>query len=333
MRKSSPTIYEVARTAGVSITTVSRVLNEPQKVNQKTLQAVLSAIDEIGFVPRAEARARALKENRRIGVISPFITAPSFVQRMRGVATALMNTKYEMVIYTVDSSDRLHGYLAKLPLTHTLDGLIVMSLPFGNDEAKRLIEHGVETILIEYPQPVFSTVEIDDVQGGAMAAQFLIKKGHRRIGFLGDTDLPEYAIHPVNQRLAGFRQALEAAGLSLPPEYVILTPYSQEQARQAAHKLMHLAEPPTAIFSATDLQAFGVLKAAREMGLRIPEDLAVIGFDDLDMADYIGLTTVRQHLDDSGRIAVELLLSRLANPSHPVQHVKLPLSIIERETA
>jgi LacI family transcriptional regulator len=333
MSKSSPTIYEVARTAGVSITTVSRVLNEPQKVNQKTLQTVLSAIDQTGFVPRAEARARAIKENRRIGVLSPFITAPSFVQRMRGVATALMNTRYEMVIYTVDSSDRLHGHLAMLPLTHTLDGLIVMSLPFGDDEANRLIEHGVETILIEFPQPIFSTVEIDDVEGGMMAAQFLIKKGHRRIAFLGDTDLPEYAIHPVSQRLAGFRQAMDAAGLCLPPEYVILTPYSQEQARQAAHKLMNLAEPPTAIFSATDLQAFGVLKAAREMGLQIPDDLAVIGFDDLDMADYVGLTTVRQHLDDSGRIAVELLLSRLSNPSHPVQHVKLPLSIIERETA
>jgi DNA-binding LacI/PurR family transcriptional regulator len=333
MNKPSPTIYEVARTAGVSITTVSRVLNEPQKVNQKTRQAVLSAIDEIGFIPRAEARARAIKENRRIGVIAPFITAPSFVQRLRGVATALMNTKYELVIYTVDSSDRFHGYLAKLPLTYTLDGLIVMSLPFEDDEANRLIEHHVESVLIEYPQPVFSTVEIDDVAGGMMAAQYLINKGHRRIAFLGDTDLPEYSIHPVSQRLIGFRQALETAGLSIPPEYVILTPYSQEQARQAAHKLMHMSEAPTAIFSATDLQAFGVLKAAREMGLKIPDDLAVIGFDDLDMADYVGLTTVRQHLDDSGRIAVELLLSRLANPSHPVQHVHLPLSIIERETA
>lgn len=333
MNKPSPTIYEVARTAGVSITTVSRVLNEPQKVNQKTRQAVLSAIDEIGFIPRAEARARAIKENRRIGVIAPFITAPSFVQRLRGVATALMNTKYELVIYTVDSSDRFHGYLAKLPLTHTLDGLIVMSLPFEDDEANRLIEHHVESVLIEYPQQVFSTVEIDDVAGGMMATQYLINKGHRRIAFLGDTDLPEYSIHPVSQRLTGFRRALETAGLSIPPEYVILTPYSQEQARQAAHKLMHMAEAPTAIFSATDLQAFGVLKAAREMGLKIPDDLAIIGFDDLDMADYVGLTTVRQHLDDSGRIAVELLLSRLANPSHPVQHVHLPLSIIERETA
>ncbi len=333
MAKPSPTIYEVAETAHVSIATVSRVLNNPQKVSAKTRQAVLSAIDKIGFVPRAEARARAIKENRRIGVIAPFITAPSFVQRLRGVVTALMNTSYELVIYTVDSSDRLHGYLAKLPLTHSLDGLIIMSLPFSEDEANRLIEHGVETVLIEYPQTMFSTVEIDDVAGGRMAAQYLLEKGHRRIAFMGDTDLPEYAIHPVSRRLAGFRLRLEEAGLSLPPEQVILTPYSQEQARQAAHELLNLAEPPTAIFSATDLQAFGVLKAAREMGLKIPGDLAIIGFDDLDMAEYVGLTTVRQHLDDSGRIAVELLLSRLANPAHPVEHVQLPLSIVERETA
>ena len=331
--KPNPTIYEVAEAARVSITTVSRVLNDPQKVSAKTRQAVLSAIDEIGFVPRAEARARAIKDNRRIGVIAPFITAPSFVQRLRGIATALMNTNYELVIYTVDSSDRLHGYLAKLPLTHSLDGLVIISLPFGEVEANRLVEHGVETVLIEYPQTMFSTVEIDDITGGRMAAHYLIQKGHRRIAFMGDTDLPEYAIHPVNQRLAGFRMALEEAGLPLSPEQVILTPYSQEQARRAAHELLNLAEPPTAIFSSTDLQAFGILKAARETGLKIPGDLAIIGFDDLDMAEYIGLTTVRQHLDDSGRIAVELLLSRLANPAHPVQHVQLPLSIIERETA
>lgn len=332
MNRETPTIYEVAEKAGVSIATVSRVLNDPQKVNQKTRLAVLAAIDKIGFIPRAEARARAIRENRRIGVIVPFITAPSFVQRLRGVVTALVNTKYELVIYSVDSSNRLHEYLAKLPLTQSLDGLIVMSLSFTDVEANRLIEHCVETVLIEYPQSIFSTVEIDDVLGGKMAAEYLIRKGHRRIAFMGDTDLPEYAIHPVNQRLMGFRKAMEQANLSVPPEYVILTPYSQEQARQAAHELLQLADPPSAIFAATDLQAFGVLKAAREMGLRIPIDLAIIGFDDLDMADYVGLTTIRQHLDDSGKVAVELLLARLADPSRPIQHVQLPLSLIERQT-
>jgi len=333
MNKLNPTIYEVARQAGVSITTVSRVLNDPQKVNPKTRQTVLAAIDRVGFIPRAEARARAIRENRRIGVIMPFITAPSFVQRLRGVATALMNTKYELVIYTIDSLDRLHGYLARLPLTQSLDGLIVVSLPFDDDEAQRLVEHGLETVLIEFPQPCFSTVEIDDVAGGKMAAGYLIKKGHRKIAFMGDTDLPEYAIHPVSLRLSGFRLAMQEAGLYVPNELVILTPYSQERARQAAHDFLKLKEPPTAIFCATDLQAFGVLRAAREMGVKIPKDLAVIGFDDLDMADYVGLTTIRQHLDDSGRIAVELLLSRLTNPDHPVQHVKLPLTMVERETA
>ena len=106
-----------------------------------------------------------------------------------------------------------------------------------------------------------------------------------------------------------------------------------EQAHQQAHRLLDLAEPPTAIFAPSDTQAMGVLKAARERGLSVPRDLAVIGFDDVEMADYIGLTTIRQQLEESGRVAVELLLARLADRSRPVQHVKLPLTLVERETA
>jgi len=332
MVKPSPTIYEVAKTAGVSIATVSRVLNDPRKVSEETRQVVLAAIEKTGFVPNAEARARALKSNRRVGVITPFIGAPAFVQRLRGLAAALGNSQFELVIYTVDTADRLHGYLATLPLTRTLDGLVVISLGFNQSEADRLVKHQVETVLIEYPQEVFSTIEIDDVAGGRMAAQHLIQNGHRQIAFMGDSDLPEFAVHPISKRLQGFRLAMEEAGLEVPAQRVIMTPYSLEQARKAAHVLIKQRQPPTAIFSATDLQAIGVLKAAREMGMKVPGDLAVIGFDDLDVAELVGLTTIRQHLDESGRVAAELLLTRLEDPSRAIQHITLPLKIIERET-
>jgi LacI family transcriptional regulator len=177
-----------------------------------------------------------------------------------------------------------------------------------------------------------SSVEIDDVAGGRMAAEYLIQKGHRRIAFLGDTDLPEYAIHPVSMRLMGFRQALQTASISLPEEFVRLATYTQEQTRQVAGELLNLSHPPTAIFAATDFQALGVLKAARQLKIDVPGQLAVIGFDDLDMAEYADLTTIRQHLDESGRLAIEILLSRIAEPSRPVQHIHLPLTLIERQT-
>ena len=147
---------------------------------------------------------------------------------------------FELVIYTVDSTNHLQRYLSTLPLTGNLDGLIILSLPVGDTEARRLIDHGLPTVLIEYPHPRLNCVEIDDVQGGYMAATYLLKKGHRRIAFLGDTDLPEYSIHPVSLRLSGFRQALKEAGIDLPDTFVRLAPYSQEQTRQVARELLNL---------------------------------------------------------------------------------------------
>ncbi len=332
-RIKNPTIYDVAKHAGVSITTVSRLLNDPDKVNSETQKRVLTSIDALGFVPKAEARARAMQKNGRIGVITPFLTAPSFIQRLRGIADALSPKNFELVIYTIDSTERLQRHLSTLPLTGNLGGLIVLSLPVGDAEAYRLIEHGLPTVLIEYPNPELNCVEIDDVEGGYMAATYLLRKGHRRIAFLGDTDLPEYAIHPVSMRLSGFRQALRESGISSSDSLVRLAPYSQEQTRQVARELLSLPEPPTAIFAATDFQALAVLKAAHQLNVRVPEQLAVIGFDDLDMAEYADLTTISQHLDESGRLAVEILLAQIASSSQLPRHAKLPLTLIERKTA
>jgi DNA-binding LacI/PurR family transcriptional regulator len=331
--KKAPTIYDVAKHAGVSITTVSRMLNDPDKVNGETRERVMAAVDALGFVPKAEARARALRRTGRIGVISPFFTAPSFVQRLRGISEALSAKKFELVIYTVDSANHLKSFLSSLPLTGNLDGLIILSLPVDDANVRRLVEHGLPTVLVEFPHPSLSSVVIDDVMGGRIAARYLLDKGHRRIAFLGDTDLPEYSLHPVSQRLVGFRKALKEAGIELPNVLVRLAPYSQEQTRQVAAELLSLPQPPTAIFAATDFQALGVLKAARQLKIQVPEQLAVVGFDDLDLAEYSDLTTIRQHLDESGRLAVEILLAQIESPSRPPRHVKLPLTLIERQTA
>ncbi len=331
--KKVPTIFDVAELSGVSISTISRVINTPEKVNLNTRQRVYEAIDKLGFVPQAEARARALRLKGRIGVITPFFTAPSFVQRLRGIAGSLSKENYDLVIYTVDSNNRLQSYLSSLPLTGNLDGLVIMSLPVAEPDVQRLIDHQLPTVLIEFPHSHLNSVEINDVEGGRMAAEYLLKKGHKRIAFLGDTDLPEYSIHPVNLRLKGFRQALKAANIEIPKEFVRLAPYDQDQARIVAKELLDMPNPPTAVFAATDFQALGVLKAARQLGVKVPEQLAIIGFDDLDMADYEDLTTVQQHLDESGRIAIEILLSHIADKSRPIQHVTLPLTVIERLTA
>jgi DNA-binding LacI/PurR family transcriptional regulator len=331
-RKKIPTIYDVAERSGISISTISRVLNNPEKVNPTTRATVLDAIDKLGFVPKAEARARALSKTNRIGVVTPFFTAPSFVQRMRGVASALAASNYELVIYTVDSYDRIQGYFSSIPFTGNLDGLIVMSLPIQKKEAQRLIEHGIETVLIEYSHPELNCIEIDNFQGGQMAAEHLLAKGHKSIAFVGDEEPHDFEIHPAGMRLKGFQDVMKKARVNIPNEYIRLFANTQEHAMQAARELLSLPTPPTAIFAAADIQALSVLKVARELGMKVPQQLAVIGFDDIDSAEYLDLTTIRQHLDESGKLAVEILLSHIADSSRTPQHVNLPLVLIERQT-
>lgn len=333
MAKNIPTIYDVAARAGVSISTASRVLNDPNKVSEKTRTAVLSAIEQLGFVPKADARARALGKSRRVDVITPFFTAPSFVQRLRGIAAVLTPLNYELVIHTVESASRLSNHLTTLPMRGDLDGLIIIALNIDETNAARLLQGRLETVLIECRHEELCSVEIDDVAGGRLVADYLVAKGHRRFAFIGDSFFPDYGVHPISNRLVGFRQALAEKDIDLPDERVHLVPVDIETTRQRVHRWLEMEEPPTAVFAATDLQAIGVLQAARDCGLRMPDDLAVVGFDDLDISKYLGLTTVCQHLDESGKVAVEMLLFRLSNSSRSIQHVELPLEIIERDTA
>lgn len=330
--KASPTIYDVANFAGVSITTVSRVLNASDKVNESTRSKVIDAIDHLGFVPKAEARARALRSAGRIGVLSPFFTAPSFVQRLRGVSSALSDTHHELIIYSVETTDHLQGYLGSLPLTGNLDGLIILSMEIDEASVKRLRDHHLKTVMVEYPVEKLSCVVINDINGGRLAAEHLINKGHRRMAFIGVDRSPDYAHKPIGLRLKGFENTLHEAGLELPNDYVIHAPFEMESTFQLSLNLLQNENPPSAIFAATDFQAMAVLKAARALKRKTPDDIAVIGFDDLDIASFIGLSTIKQHLDESGRIAVELLLSDLAAPERLPRQVELPLEVVERDT-
>ncbi len=332
MKKSLPTIYDVAQHAGVSISTVSRVLNLPERVNEGTRTQVLAAIDALGFVPKAEARARALKSSGRVGVITPFFTIPSFVQRLRGVASTLTASNYELVIFTVDTHERLQHYLETIPLTHNLEGLIIISVRVDSPTAQRLISHRVETVLIEYPMADLNSVEIDDVAGGRLAANYLLNKGHRKFVFVGETNFPVYGIDPISSRLAGFWDVLREQNIEFGQHLIWETPHDVNATHHIVMERLKTNPHPTAVFCATDLQAIGVLKAAHQAGLRVPDDLAILGFDDLDVSDYIGLSTVRQPLDESGRVAAELLFSRITDAGRTIQHVHLPVTLVERET-
>jgi DNA-binding LacI/PurR family transcriptional regulator len=330
--KRQPTIYDVSAETGFSVATISRVLNNPEKVKSETRIRVMETIDKLGFVPKAEARARTLKRFQRIGAITPFFTSPCFVERLRGVAYVVGRTNYELIIYPIDSKLRLEAYLASISLTGNLDGLVMLSVPFTENEAKRLLKNDVKIIAVEYDQDSVSSIRIDNVGGGKLAAKYLLNKGHRQFGFIGEINPPDYAIRPARDRLIGFKEVLAEQNIFLPDENIRSSTIDPGSSITAAKELLTLKDRPTAIFAAADVQAMAVIKAAREMELRVPQDLAVLGFDDIEAANYVGLTTIKQSLIETGRIAAEMLLAQISNGNRTVHHVSIPLEIVERET-
>jgi len=326
------TIYEVAKTAGVSIATVSRVLNTPERVSKEKRERILEVIGQLGFVPKADARERARKEIGRIGVITPFFTLPSYAQRLRGIAAALVDSPYDLTVYPVDSMARLDGYLTVLPFSKQLDWLIVVTLPVDESSLKRLQQSAIPTLLLENRVAGFASIEIDNWHGGKLAAEHLISKNHTLCAYVGDTVIPEYTLRPEDVRLDGYRQTLFQHGLSLPEEYIKLPAFPPRDPHKQVHELLDLPDPPTAIFAATDDLALLVLKVVRKRGIRIPEDLAVIGFDDIDIAEYLELTTISQSLYESGKLAVEHLIAQMATPSRPIENTFIQLRLVERGT-
>lgn len=332
MTRRAPTIYDVAKKAGVSVSTVSRAVNEPHLVQEDTRQRVMRAVEQLKFVPKAEATVLARKHVGSIGVLVPFFTSPSFVQRMRGVAAALSETKFELVVYTVSSRMQLDEYLDVLPLWRRLDGLILMSMPLSEAQTRHLRSHALEVVTVEYAGGDFCSVEIDNTLGGRLAAQHLLEKGRRRCAFIGETGVPEHIIHLSDLRLEGFRLGLREGGVDLPEEYVSRLPFSRDGVTEQAEALLDLPVPPEAVFAYSDLHAAHLLRVARSRGMQVPRDLSIVGFDGTDLSDYLGLTTVDQSLDESGRLAAEMLISRITDRGRPPQNTRLQLSVIQRVT-
>lgn len=324
------TIYDVASLAGVSITTVSRVLNSPGHVAKLSRKKVVDAMKELNFVPKAEAIARARKDFKRIGVLTPFSTEPSFVQRIRSITRALSETDYELITYSVESEEQLSGYLSMLPVSNRIDGLIILALPVKEEEILLFKEYDFPVVLVEISNPLVSSIEIDNKVGGKLAAEYLVSKGYKSFGFIGEGGEPAYSLHATEQRFDGFNTSLKKTGFKLNSENVSFHQFGMSFSVEAVKKILSMKNRPDSIFAASDLQAVGVIKAAREMNLKVPEDIAVIGFDDIDLADYMGITTINQSLDQSGQTAVELLIEQIKNPFVFVKHISYQLKIIER---
>jgi DNA-binding LacI/PurR family transcriptional regulator len=325
-------IADVAAFAGVGVATVSRVLNGRDNVATDTRERVLEAIKALDYRPSAIARNLSLKRTMVIGVVTPFLTNPSPIERVRGIVTALGESPYDLALFDVESAERQRRAFRLFADAHRTDGLLIVSLVPPAGEVARLASAGIAAVLVDARHDSVPSVVVDDVEGGAMATRYLLELGHRRIAFIGDKPADEFRFDSSRDRTVGYERALAEAGFALRPEYVRGGTQSRHVARSIAEELLRLPERPTAIFAASDTQALGVLEAARGLGISVPEELSVIGFDDIEIASYVGLTTIRQPLFDSGRRGAELLLQALAGRA-PDAHVEtLPLDLVVRGT-
>jgi LacI family transcriptional regulator len=328
----SATIYDVASGAGVSITTVSRYLNNPQQVAEKTRKRIQIAMRELEFVPKAEAVARARTQTRRIAVLTPFLTAQSFVQRIDAIHRVLLPKGYEMITYTVDSQDQLDAYLSVLPVNNRIDAMIVLALPISEEAATVFDANSIPLVGVEVGSSSISTVEIDNIRGGKLAASYLVGRGYRQMGFFGESGEPVYSMHATRERLQGFSQKLSELGFPIDEDHICFHEYGIQPTVDAALELLSRPFRPDAVFCSSDYQAICVQKAARMLDIRVPQQLGILGFDDTYTADFMELSTIRQSLERSGEIAAGLVIDKLEESQTQRKRLLLDLTIVERKT-
>lgn len=327
------TIADVAAHAGVGAGTVSRVLNDSPRVSEATRARVLAAIQVLDYRPNPLARGLSTGRCQTLGVMVPFFTHASAVERLRGVAAALDGSRYDLVLFNVETTVHRDEHLATLTRRDRADGLLIMSLLPPPASLDRLTTSGVPIVLLDAEAPGMPAVVTDDVAGGRLATQHLVDLGHERIAFIGDDPDNPLGFVAGSSREEGYRRTMADGGLVIPEGYVRHGPHVREVARRLAAELIARPDRPTAIFASSDTQAIGVLEAVRAAGLGVPEDVSVVGFDDVEVSAYVGLTTVRQPLFESGSLAATMLLGMVGDDEVPSPLVRrLDLDLVERST-
>ncbi|MEQ1699202.1 MAG: LacI family DNA-binding transcriptional regulator [Ilumatobacteraceae bacterium] len=331
------TLSDVATHAGVGIGTASRVVNGSPQVSPDTRLRVQAAMLAVGYEPTPRRRNEQVRRAGAIGVLVPFFDEPSSVLRVRGIVDQLQPHRLRIVLHQVTSPAQAREAAMELPADSMLDALLVISLPLTDTDAGALAGAPFPVVLLDTRAPEGSgwaapTVCIDDRAGGALATRHLLDLGHRRIGFIGEPADNPFGFTSSAQREAGFRSELAAAGFAPEAALVRHAPHLRAAARQLATDMLTLAEPPTAIVAASDVQAVGVLEAAAALGVEVPRHLSVIGFDDIELASLMGLTTVRQPLELSGRRAADLVVQAIgATPLSPFTD-EMSLELVVRST-
>lgn len=286
---------------------------------------------ELRYQPDSAAQRLAAGRSSTIGILVPVFGNLSSFERLRGIVQALALSGYDIAVAEVEGGPKREHEFRTMTARGRVDGTIVMSLVPTVDERALLAGSAVPVVLLDRADDEIPCVATDDREGGRLATRHLLALGHRRIGFIGDdSDRPDFT--SSRDRRRGYEDALEGARIPVDPAIIAEGPNGREAADSLAETLLSRPDPPTAIFAASDVQALGVIAAARRRGLRVPEDLSIIGFDDIELAGHLGLTTVNQRLIASGETAARMMLELLSGSTPTTTRVRPQLAVVPRAT-
>lgn len=330
MARSSITIRDVAAEAGVSHQTVSRVINDNDRVSPETRAKVEAAIESLGYSPNAIARSMAKGRTGILACIAPNLTDYTFSRIIQGAEQEARQHGYFLLSASAPDEAIFIALIEQLVPSRRSEGIMVIN-PYADGRFNHLPARFPIVFAGARPrEDAVNSVALDDVTAAMTATNHLLELGHRRIATITGRMVEDCA----QDRLAGYQQALQAQGLPQEPELISEGDWTAGSGFAALHQLMQTATPPTAIFVQNDQMAAGVLRAAAELNLAVPDQLSLIGIDDIPMASYLSppLTTLRQDFAEIGRLAAQLLIEAVNNPKTQQQHLTLPATLVPRRS-
>lgn len=326
-------IVEIAEKAGVSPATVSRALRGMHHVNERTRKRIIDAAQLLDYPIRPDLLPHsASSRTNTIGVIAPYISRWYFSQAIAGVEQALREAGMDLLLYNFAQIDARQRVFQQKKLVGKVDGLIVVSLPPTEKEFEQMLGLGIPLALVGTSNEKCSSVYIDDVTGAEMATEHLIQMGHRDIAIMvGQTELA-YRFKVASDRKVGFLKALSNNGIEFKPENELIAAFDTRTAEIAMDEFLRQKKLPTAIFCESDEMAFGVLKSLNKKGLRVPEDISVVGYDDHEFASMFGLTTIAQPAQFLGQLAASQVMAKIEKPETKITQMQVPTNLVVRSS-
>ncbi len=324
------TLADIARLAGVGSATASRALNNDKGVSAQTRQRVLNVAAQYSYVVSPEAVRLAKGKLGRVAVVAPHLSRWFFGEMVEGIETVFREAGIDVLLYFVGSLDDRRAFFEQLPARRKVDAVIVVGFPVEAAERERLELLNVNIVAAGGQHEVYPNVCIDDYRAGRQAMDHLLFLGHRRIGMIEAVDLDQPT--EPSGRSSAYREALREAKIPLDPELVVSAPWGGEEGALAMDALLSLKTPPTAVYAHSDEVAVGAMRSIRRAGLRIPEDISIVGIDDHPVASLVDLTTIRQPVRSQGELAAQMVLTLLEGKTLPDREITVATQLMVRST-